>query len=499
MATGALLATPLGIVVRHPSDRPRLGAGADHPNIILLTVDTLRADHLACYGYPRPTSPNIDRLASEGVQFMNAVSTAPWTFPAVASLHTSMYPTELGISTFNAPLPQIYTHRLDPLRTTLAEALRERGYHTQAIVTNIWLFPEFGFAQGFDGYLVVDREQAYDYDAVLNETLIGRLAHRAAPADAALRNLYEVVMGPSGQPDWKVRAGRVTDEALDWLDAHRRERFFLWAHYIDPHHPYAPPAGYRPSVAGISAERLDYLSSYIEDDLYTGRARLTPADRQAIIAQYDGEIRYVDHHVGRLLDRLDDLGLQENTLLILTADHGEEFWDHGSWEHGHTLYNELVHVPLIIRGPCGFDSPCRIDAVVRHIDIAPTLADIGGAALHPDAHGASLLPLLSGNSQSPRIAFSEGLIRNAEKKAIRDGDRKLVYDSFGGASELYDLRADPRELENLAARDVAATHRLKQQLTAWQSANEAKYAQLPRSVEAASDQSLIDALRAGGY
>ena len=498
-AASTLLATPFGVLARSASDRPALRADVDHPNIILLTVDALRADHLSCYGYPKSTSPNIDRLAAESVQFTNAVSTAPWTFPAFSAIHTSMYPSELGVSAFNVSLPQIYQQRLDPLRATLAETLQSQGYRTQAIVTNPWLFPEFGFAQGFDGYLVVDRQKAYDYDSALGETLAGRIAGRAGAADSALRSLYQALMGPAGQPVWDVRADRVSAEVLSWLDAHHAERFFLWVHYIDPHYPFSPPAAYRPSIAGVSSERLDYLGSYNEDDVYTGRARLRPADRDALVALYDGEIRYVDHYVGQVLDRLNEQGLRDNTLLVLSADHGDEFWEHGGYQHGHSLYNELVHIPLIVRGPRGFDSPRRIDDVARHVDIAPTLAEAAGASFHADARGASLSSLLNAGAAPPRVAFSEGLFLTSEKKAIRDGDRNLIYDPFSGVSELYDLRGDPRELENLAARDVAATHRLKQQLTAWQLANEAKYAQLPRSVEAASDQSLIDALKAGGY
>ena len=498
-AAGALLATPLSVLLRAQAERLRLKADADHPNIVLLTIDALRADHLSCYGYPKQTSPNIDRLAAEGVQFNHAVSTAPWTFPAFCALHTSMYPTELDISAFNAPLTDIRRKSLDPLRVTLAETLRGRGYRTQAIVTNPWLFPEFGLSQGFDGYIEVDRERAHDYNAIRSDMVIGRLAGHVGPADASLRALYEALMGPAGRQVWAVPADRVTAEVLGWLDANHQERFFLWIHYIDPHYPFSPPAAYRPSLPGISDERLDYLGSYNEEDVYTGRARLRPVDRDAIVALYDGEIRYVDHYVGQVLNRLDDLGLRDNTVLTVSADHGDEFWEHGGYQHGHSLYNELLHVPLIIRGPRDFQSPRQIDAVVRHVDLAPTLAEVAGVSFHADARGASLLPLLRGDDQLRRVAFSEGLFLTSEKKAICNGDQKLIYDPFSGASELYDLRADPRELDNRAARDRATANALKQQLAAWQAATEATFAALPRSIQAAGDQALIDALRAGGY
>jgi len=499
-AAGTLVAGPASLLLRAGSVRPRLKADADHPNIILLTIDALRADHLSCYGYPKPTSPNIDRLASEGVKFNHAVSTAPWTFPAFSAIHTSMYPSELGISAYNVPLSQIGTQqRLDPLRTTLAEMLQGQGYRTQGIVTNPWLFPEFGMSQGFEGYIVVDRPHAHDYDEILSNTLVGRVANRAEPAEATLRGLYEAMMGPAGLPVWDVRADRVTAEVLNWLEDHHQEQFFLWIHYIDPHYPFSPPAAYRPSIAGVSNERLDFLGSYNEEEIYTGRARLRPADRDAIVALYDGEIRYVDRYVGEVLDRMDALGLRENTLFMLSADHGDEFWEHGGYQHGHALYNELIHVPLIVRGPRGFSAPQSIDSVVRHIDIAPTLAEIAGAPMHEDAHGVSLVPLLNGSETAPRVAFSEGLFLTSEKKAAREGDHKLIYDPFSGASELYNLRSDPRERDNLATTELATTNALKQMLFAWSAANEQKYATLPTSAQTAADQSLIDALRAGGY
>ena len=495
MAARALLASPFSILMRDRLDR--LKADDEHPNILLLTIDALRADHLSSYGYSEPTSPNIDRLAAEGVQFKQAVSTAPWTFPAFAAIHTSMYPSDLGISVRNASLPQIYRQRLDPLRVTLAEKLRQQGYRTQAVVTNPWLIPEFGFAQGFDGYVVVDRQHAYDYDAILSETLVGQLADRVQPAEAGLRTLYEALMGPAGQPVWDVRADRVTDAALDWLDAHSQERFFLWIHYIDPHYPFSPPAAYRPSTPDVSSERLDYLGSYNEDDIYTGRARLRPADREAISGMYDGEIRYVDEHVGRVLTRLDELGLRENTFLAFTADHGDEFWEHGGYQHGHSLYNELIHVPLVLRGP-GL-SPQKVEAVVRHVDLAPTLTEAAGTPFHADARGASLLALLKGGAQEDRSAFSEGLFLTSEKKAIRQGDRKLIHDRLAGVTEVYDLRADPLEQKNLAEDDSATVLALTQQLEEWQSANEAKFAALPRAAQDTNDPAVIDALRSGGY
>jgi arylsulfatase A-like enzyme len=368
---------------------------------------------------------------------------------------------------------------------------------TQAVVTNPWLFPEFGFGQGFDGYQVVDRQRAHDYDAILKETLIGRFARRVGPVDTGLRTLYEALMGPAGQPVWDVRADRVTDAALDWLEGHRDQRFFLWSHYIDPHYPFSPPADYRPAVANVTPERMEYLGSYNEEDIYTGRARLRPADREALIGLYDGEIRYVDQHVGRLLRQLDDWGLRDNTLVAFTADHGDEFWEHGGYQHGHSLYNEQVHVPLVLRGP-GL-TPRKIGSVVRHVDLAPTLTEAAGSSFHADAHGLSLLALLNGPEARPRVAFSEALFLTTEKKAIRNENHKLIHDPFSQADELFDLEADPGETQNVITQDTATAGALQQQLVEWQSANEAKFAQLPRSPENTSDQSLIEALRSGGY
>jgi arylsulfatase A-like enzyme len=247
----------------------------------------------------------------------------------------------------------------------------------------------------------------------------------------------------------------------------------------------------------VTPERLAYLASYNEEDVYTGRARLRPADKQAVVGLYDGEIRYVDEYVGKVLARLDELGLRENTLLALTADHGDEFWEHGGYQHGHSLFNELVHVPLILRGP-GL-APQRVESVVRHVDVAPTLTEAAGTTFHADARGSSLLALLAGGAPADRLAFSEALFLTPEKKAIRQGNLKLIHDRLDETDQLYDLRSDPGEANDLAANDADSLSALKRQLDEWQTANEAKYAALPHSAQTDSDQGLIDALRSGGY
>jgi len=478
-------------------------ASVERANVVLITIDCLRADRVGAYGYAKPITPNIDAFAAQGVVFEQALSQASWTFPSFASLFTSMYPSELNLSVGNKHIAEIHGQRLDGARITLAEALQASGYRTQAIVTNPWLLPEFGFAQGFDGFLSVDQLRQYHIENLGDMTLM-KIARQVSPVHQALETIYTRITGNPGQlVTWDVRADRVTEEAIAWLRGNQHEPFFLWVHYIDPHYPFDPPEGYRPTVDGITPERLDYLSSYNEQDVYSGRARLRPQDKAAIAALYDGEIAYNDFYVGKLFDEIDALGLRDDTVVILTADHGDEFWEHGGYQHGHSLYDELIRVPLIIRGPGVFAQPRRIAANVQHLDLMPTVLDLIDRNVPAETQGRSLLPLLRGESPTQKAAtytFAEALFLGEEQKAVRGGGFKLVYLPFSNEFELYDLVRDPAERDNLAGSDPAMVENLFGVLKEWLLAARERGAALPRS----NDQEQVDAgaverLRSGGY
>jgi arylsulfatase A-like enzyme len=388
------------------------GRQAEPYNVLLIGVDTLRPDHLGCYGYERPTSPNIDRLAAEGVLLEKTVSQCPWTLPSFATALTSLYPSQHGaginMSTMRTSFP------------TLAEILRDSGYSTGAVINVSVLRPEFGVDRGFDHYDVAE-------------------------------------------PNVRRTADEVTRIALDWIDLNRDKPFFAFVHYFDPHLSYAPPApydtlfdpGYRGRV-GRSFERDDYLD--LKSVLLEQTDQQTGADWNHIRALYDGEIAFTDEAIGKLLAGIADRGLTKSTLVVFLGDHGEEFSEHDGFGHGHTLFREVINVPLIFRLPGRLAGRARVERQVRLVDVVPTVLDLLG--IEADAHfeGVSLAPLLTqagrlerpGQSLlPPEVAFSEGLQRGTERKGLSAYPWKFVYDMKTGDEVLYDLRQDPAESANV--------------------------------------------------
>ena len=379
------------------------GGGVEpHRNVLLIVVDTLRADHLSCYGYPRDTSPNLDRLAAEGWRYEHAVSPAPWTTPSLAAVFTSRYPTMLGIEDVRSVVP-------DEL-TLLPEALARHGLTTGAVVSHSFCGSEWGFDQGFDSF------------------------------DEAN------VLGPTG-----ISSRGVTDAGIDFLDAHGDEPFFLWLHYFDPHNQYIPHQGFgAPPDPGYRG-RVDPRTSFQR----LKRMELDPAEIGVVQRYYDSEIAFTDHHVGRLLDHLEALGLTDRTAVIFTADHGEEFFDHGRLGHAHSLYDELVRVPLILKLPGR--APRTVSETVGTLDLFPTVLDILGLPVIDGLYGRSLL------EGGERTIFTE-TSRHANLRAVVRGKRKLVRDLETGALTLFDLRADPDEQDPL---EVGSDHELARVLEAW--------------------------------
>ena len=449
------------------SVRAASAASAERPNIIYITIDALRADHLGTYGYENAKTPNIDAFAAEGAVFEQANSQAPWTFPSFASQFTSLYPSDLNLSTDNRHISLMYSRFLDPSHVTMAEAIQAAGYRTQAIVTNPWLRPEFGFAQGFEGFTQVDDARMFHFSKMSDMSLV-TVARQMPALYSLIRNAYTAITGNPGEPlVWDVRADRVTEEAVSWLRTNQDAPFFLWIHYVDPHYPFDPPPDFRPTVDNVTAERLAYLSSYNEEDVYTGRARLRPEDKAAIIELYDGEIAYTDLYMGKLFDEIDAMGLRDNSLVILSSDHGDEFWEHGGYQHGQSLYDELIRIPLIMRGP-GIQPGSRLAADVQHIDLLPTLVAVAGGTIPKEVKGRSLLPVLQATSGSEEVYnFAEALFLTEEKKTVRGQGYKLIYAPYSQQVELYDLRNDPGEQQNLADSDPAQAERLERELQTW--------------------------------
>lgn len=397
-------------------------SAAVKPNILLVLIDTLRADHLHCYGYSRKTSPAIDELASRGVLFEEAISAAPWTLPSAMSLLTGRLPSRHRVEND--------TLRLAPSIPLLPGVLKEAGYATSAVVSHIYVSSAFGFDRGFDHFDDFGLSKNYRFEAGL-----------------------------------EPRAAAVTDRALQQIRTLKRRPFFLLVHYFDPHWDYAPPAPFDRRFAGPYRGKV--TGSYQSFAEYTVPGmKLAPEDRQHLLDLYDGEIAYADSEIGRLLRGLAAAGLSERTVVVVTSDHGEEFKEHDSMGHGRNLYDEVVKVPLIVAVPGEGSRARRIHEQVRTLDLFPTLCRMGGGAVPPGIEGEDLGPLLGGKAGPARAAVTETIRFDAYRKAYRREGKKLILNLESNRRELYDLAKDPTETVNLWPERRDETAILEQELLA---------------------------------
>jgi arylsulfatase A-like enzyme len=428
-----------------PAQRAADGAGA-RPNLLLVVIDTLRADHLGCYGYARETSPVLDRLAAGGMLFEHAYAQSSWTKPSTASLLTGRLPSQHQTLSETARLPDA--------EVTIAERLRDAGYRTAALSANPWVTPEYGFDQGVDDFYSV-----YD-ERFARVPLFMQVLKRVSQAtDGKMRLYNRVKYLVLGELSTTARDTRIVDEAVRWLDAHGTERFFLYVHMMSPHHPYDPPPPFDRFVPdrGHRPVKNYPRKSY---RFFERGDPLPPDDLADLVGRYDGDVRYADTELGRLLDALDRRGLAASTAVMVTADHGEEFYDHGNWGHGQSVYDELVRVPLLLRAPGAAAPTARVTAPVSHADVVPTLLALAGAPAVPALVGRSLVPGPTGDEGGEGDAVAELLYRYGEARALVRGSRKLVrlHDGDARRSAVYDLAVDPGEARPLPADDpVAAT------------------------------------------
>jgi arylsulfatase A-like enzyme len=392
------------------------------PNVLLYVVDTLRADHLGCYGYAADTSPHIDALAAESVVFTQAIAQASWTTPATASIMTGRDPTGHGVTRLGQGI------RSDV--PTLAEVLRGEGYRTGGFVTSANVMGELGFGRGFEEY-------------------------RYFPE----RNT---------RPSMQLPADELHAHVLPWL--HRRDDrpFFLYVHATDPHAPYLAPARLRERFhapdGGSPPEEAAALLPLLRKD----PSQRTPDNLARLVSLYDAEIAFVDENFGSLVRELTRLGLWDRTLVVLVADHGEELHDHGGFEHGHALYEEQTRIPLIARLPGGRGGGRRLSSLARQVDIAPTILAQLGVSPPAGMHGRSL-PLDGEGGWPVREAFTQTTLGGVERSAVVTGAWKVI----SGAArdpvgfEVYDLRTDPEERDDLAARAPVVLGYGKQLLAEW--------------------------------
>ncbi len=432
-SAGALYATREAGPMAKPPPAPGL------PNILLVSIDSLRRDHLHCYGYARETSPSIDRLAREGALFRTVVSPTSWTLPAHLTMLTSLPPEAHGVVDDGM--------RLQHNVLFLAEVLQQAGYATNGFVSAPYLDAAYGFAQGFDSYddyTVAKASQVSSHQGTTSPTLVHLVA-----------------------------------QYLDRWNADGRGRpFFVFMHMWDVHYDYTPPPPYDsmfdPDYKGtITAENYEYGTQ-----VHNG---MDPRDLEHIIALYDGEIRFTDLYLGKVLDRLAALGVLDDTLIVVTADHGDEFFEHGNKSHSKALYDETVLVPLVIRFPRRVSEGRSIDGQVRLMDIAPTILSLAGLR-RPVGFGGSaedalaaqdLSSWITPDAERPApglIAFGDLETAYAPRRiaSVRTNNYKLI-EPLGrqGGDEIYDLKEDPGEQQNIVAQNPPVDGPLRQQLATW--------------------------------
>jgi arylsulfatase A-like enzyme len=458
------VALPMGLARLWKVDAPE-----HYPNVLIVLIDALRADRLGAYGYHRNTTPKIDKIANSGWRFATAVAQAPWTKPSIGSLITGLYPRQTSISSGTWAQEghegEVLVRALAANHITLAEVLASNGYETAAFGENHHLLPSLGFAQGY---------YTYDWYEPPRLGALGKFVKRFQPEFAAT---------------W------INEHFINWLDANEGRKFFAYLHHIDVHWPYKSP----PPFSGM------YTTSPPSEDFNSDKfmIRATEGLRQdsetrpsmetlrAMSDAYDEGIRHVDSEIGRLFDELSRRGLYDKTLIIITADHGEEFMDHGSLGHGRTLYEELIRVPLIVKFPCpGPHCDSRtVLAQVELVDVFPTVMRVIGLEPRPHLAGRDL----AGAVTNSAAAYSE----YANLIATRMPDWKWIYDEKNDSGELYNLKQDPRELHDLANQETEVREMFTTQVLDFTVVHQRSAAVDATTIEA--DQTMLENLKALGY
>jgi arylsulfatase A-like enzyme len=419
------------------------------PNIILITVDSLRRDHLGCYGYSRNTTPRIDVLASKGIRFLEAISSGGQTPQAFPAILASALP----------PLEKVQSSVMLRQDLVLAELLKQAGYYTAAFHINPYLSCFYGYNRGFDffddGFSQSDPKGWWLWARRLADTqagLMGKMINRALPM---IRPFFLRVLL------WHplIDAEEINRRALSWVE-NCEGNFFLWLHYMDVHHPYMPSDSYLSQFSDQHISRRKKMA--LHDKMLKNPQQLSRFEIETIVNLYDASIRYVDESIGMLLDSIEEH--LPNTLVVITADHGDEFREHGKFSH-ESVYDEILRVPLVMVGP-GIKGGMVVRQQVGLIDLAPTIVEFAGIGRVPSFRGRSLLPLIEGSE-----ANSEGLVSTYVHPegwamvAYRVPDWKYMrterLDGTLLSEAIYDLNNDPSEASNLYGGNNEAANRFK--------------------------------------
>jgi len=430
---------------------------AKNPNVIFLTVDTLRADHLGCYDYFRNTTPNIDKVAEDGVLFKNSFSSAIATGPSYTSMITGK--ANINHKYYITPFKEPNTQQLNDLIPTLAEVMQQNGYVTAAFDNMLsWRSHPKHFARGYNFYINVNKKP------------IGFYA--------------------------RISTKKITDMINDWLEYSKSftKPFFLFVHYWLPHTPYNQPKKYRQIYKHEVGDRSDLkidvskdgykfvrgwgpLDSIVEGESRFIRPYYNEKEQIVSIDLYDGAIRYIDGYIGEVINTLKKLDIYSDILLIITSDHGEALGQHNMWAHG-SIYDHTIHIPIIIKHP-DFNPGKKVRGYVQHVDLFPTIQELTGSFEWPEfdhysndgddpsLDGFSLLPLVASNKNvREKIFFEGGVLRG-----IRTDDWKLIKNFRSNKVELYNICRDSMEVNDLAKEYLDIKNHMERELTQWIESN----------------------------
>ena len=433
------------------------------PNVILISIDTLRADHLSCYGYHRNTTPHIDKIAAEGTIFRRNYSTGVWTPPGHASMLTGLYVSEHGVYGEN---------RLNRNIPTIADTLKVHEYQTAGFVNNSQVGELVGFEKGHDEFVEV-------WKGVKSKSF----------TDRVLKGIARKIRKKTGHED--MGAQKTNRMFNHWVGnkIDKDKPFYAFLHYIEPHNPLNPPRPFKNRFFDHSSHNIDVMKvnkvAYNPLICFVEDIQPNEYEIHSLKSLYDGEIAYIDHRIGEIISALKRNHYYDDTMIIITSDHGEHFGEHGLWSHTASLYNEVLHIPLIIKFPKGIDHIQEVQACTQLVDIFPTIMEVTGVSEKEQINtsGSSLVYRANMSDIYHKYIFAEwegripyfiqGKIGSNDSSReinritnklwmIADGNYKYISAS-DGSEELYDLNVDRKEQNNLIyrSRDVAAALKMK--------------------------------------
>ncbi|TQQ80281.1 sulfatase [Halonotius roseus] len=415
-------------------------------DIALITIDSLRHDHLGCYGYERNTSPNIDQLAGNSHQFLNAFAHAGMTRASFPTILTSSYTNMYG-----------GYDRITEGRTLVSEVLTQGGYSTAGFHSNLFLCADFGYQRGFD--MFYDSKTDPSFTAKLRQFIKTNLNQDSILYNF-LQRLYDTTEKNAGLNVGSsyVKADEITDRSIEWVtktEADSSDRF-LWTHYMDVHHPYVPPEEYQLKFRDTSIS--DRRSIKLRRKMLEIPEEISENEQQELIDLYDAEIRFTDHEIGRLIDSIEE-SWGEDTIILITADHGEEFYEHGQYSHN-TVHDEGIHVPLIL----STDGSGVYDEMVGLVDVSPTIANYAGCDIPDNFYGSSLKPLVEKGKWARDHVIGDwgGSEGKPDRIFYRDKDWKYIKNR--GNEELYRLDEDPAEKNDIISQKPSILTKIREKI-----------------------------------